>query len=290
MIDQLKSMAIFAQVVDEKSFRGAAKKLLISPSIVSLHIKKLEEEIGAPLLYRSTRALSVTREGEQFYKAATVMVKAARNGLEMFGDQATEQLTELRVAIPETFVSHPVFGRIIEFAKNNTGIRLNLISSDVQQNLLSEGYDVAIRMGVMKDSDLKMKRVSEERRIVVAAPSYLASKSKPLKPEDLKTWDFISFSAVPGEIELQKPKVKPQLIWGRTVIAADSVKTVRKLAIAGFGVATLPYHEVQRDLNEKRLKQVLPEWSDKVIGIYVVWPRNADINLSTRKFINYLSV
>ena len=288
MIDQLKSMAIFVSVVDEKSFRGAAKKLLVSPSVVSLHVKTLEEKVGAALLYRSTRTVSLTKEGTKFYRIAKKMVVTARDGLELFGEQASEQLTDIRIAIPDTLVSNPVFSRITAFAKNHTGIRLNLMSSDIQQNLLRKGYDVAIRMGAMTDSDMKMKRISEDDRVVIASPEYLSSKPKPERPQDLKEWEFISFSAVPDGIELSRGKDASGLIWGKAVAMADSVKAVCGLAVEGMGVATLPYHEVKRYLDDDSLERVLPEWSDRSLGIYVVWPRNADLNLATREFISYM--
>lgn len=289
MIDQLKSMAIFVSVVEQKSFRGAAKKLLISPSVVSLHIKKLEEQVGAPLLYRSTRVISLTREGQQFYKATKKMVTSAQNSLQMFGEQASEQLTDLRVAIPDTLVTNPVFSTIANFAKNHTGIRLHLMSSDIQANLLREGYDVAVRMGRMTDSDLKMKQISQDTRVVVASPDYIASKEKPETPDDLKSWDFISFSAVPDGIELKWNKEKPKLIWGNTVAFGDSIKSVKGLTIAGLGVATIPYYDIKDELETGKLQQVLPGWSDRELGIYVVWAKNADLNLATREFINYMS-
>ncbi|MDE1467965.1 LysR family transcriptional regulator [Aurantiacibacter sp. D1-12] len=282
-------MAIFVSVVDEKSFRGAAKKLLISPSVVSLHVKTLEQQIGAPLLYRSTRAQSLTREGVRLYEIAKKMVTTARDGLELFGSHAPEQLTDLRVAIPDTLVSNPIFSRITDFAKNHTGVRLNLMSSDIQQNMLRKGYDVAVRMGAMTDSDLKMKRISQDDRVVIASPEYVASKPAPKSPDDLKQWDFISFSAVPDGIELSKGKPAAELIWGKTVALADSVNSVCGLAVEGLGVATLPYYEVKPLLDDGKLVRILPEWSDRSLGIYVVWPRNADLNVATREFISHLS-
>ncbi len=289
MIDQLKSIAIFVTIVEQKSFRAAAKKLFISPSQVSLHVKKLEEQIGAPLFYRSTRVVSLTRDGERFYTESRKMVETARKALAIFGSDAKEQLTDLRVAIPDTLVSNPIFSKITDFAKNHTGIRLNLISSDIRTNLLREGNDVAIRMGRMIDSDLKMKKIAEDKRVVIASPSYLAQKPEPKKPEDLQSWDFISFSAVRSGFELRQGNQKPKVIWGKTVALADSVQSVRGLTLAGLGVSTLPFYEVKRDLEEGRLEQVLPEWSDRDLGVYLVWAKNADLNLATREFINYLS-
>lgn len=289
MIDQLKSMAIFASVVEEQSFRGAAKQLALSPSVVSHHISQLEKQIGVALLYRSTRALSLTREGEQFYEKAKSMIRAASSGLNMFSDTANTRLTSLRVTIPAVLSSHPIFERFSSFTKNHTGIRLTLTSSDTMHNLFNDSYDVAIRMGRQADSDLKGKRIGEDQLMMVAAPSYLAKKEAPTTPEDLKNWDCISFSSVPDEINLRRDDKKPRPVWGKTAIVVDSVESMRRLAIDGIGIAGLPHCTIKSDLHENRLKEVLPGWSDRMLGIYLVWPKNSDLNSATREFINWMS-
>ncbi|MEP4052325.1 MAG: LysR family transcriptional regulator [Litorimonas sp.] len=290
MIDKLKSMAIFATIVEEGTFRGAAKKLAVSPAIVSLHVKKLETQIGAPLLYRSTRRVTLTQDGEAFYESVKLMMSAAEDGLNHFSSQARTQLTELRVAIPDTLSVNPIMTKITAFAKNHTGIRLNLMSTDKRQSLIGEGHDVAIRMGYFKDSDLKSKRIGEDRRVVVASPAYLEKKADPEAPEDLLTWDFISFSLVPDHLQLKQGNDTSQNVVGNVIAKANSALSVRALCLSGMGVALLPYHLVERDLEMGRLIRVLPSWEDtKVLPIYIVWIPNADLSLATREFINFMS-
>lgn len=291
MIDKLKSMAIFAAIVDEGSFRGAAKKLSISPAIVSIHIKKLEEQIGAPLLYRSTRRVTLTEDGKAFYESVTLMVSAAEDGLSQFASQARTNLTELRVAMPDTLASNPIMKKIAAFTRNHTGIRLNLMSTDQQQSLIGEGHDVAIRMGYFKDSDLKSKRIGEDKRVVVAAPTYLQGQPNPPYPEGLKEWDYISFSLVPDHLVLRKGNLQTGNIWGNVIARANSALSVHALCLAGLGIAALPFHVVKKDLHAHRLVQILPEWTDtKILPIYLVWIQNADLSLATREFINFMSL
>lgn len=290
MIDQLKSMAIFAAVVDAGSFRGAAKKLSVSPAIVSIHIKKLEEQIGAPLLYRSTRRVTLTQEGKTFYHAAKSMVTAAQNGLGQFASQASTQLTDLRIAMPDTLSSNPIMKKIGAFTKNHTGIRLNLMATDQQQSLIGEGHDVAIRMGHFKDSDLKSKRIGQDTRIIVASPDYIETRSKLEHPKDLTTWNFVSFSLVPDRLELKKDSTLTENVWGNVIAKANSASSVQALCMQGLGVAALPYHLVEADLKSGRLVHILPDWSDpKILPIYLVWIPNADLNLAAREFINFMS-
>lgn len=290
MIDQLKSMAIFASVADEQSFRGAAAKLAISPAVVSIHIKKLEQQIGAPLFYRSTRSVTLTQEGQVFYHSAKAMMAAARDGLDRFSNQANTHLTELRVAMPDTLNSNPLVEKIVAFSRNHTGIRLNLMSTDQQQDLIADGCDVAIRMGFFKDSDLKLKRIGEDKRVLVASPFYIKSRPKLVGPQDLKTWDFISFSLVPETIQLTNAASKRETIWGNVIAKTNSSQSVHALCVAGMGVAALPFFEVERDLKDEKLVVVLPEWEDKkLLPIYLIWPQNADLGLATREFINFMS-
>lgn len=290
MIDKLKSMAIFATIADEGSFRGAAKKLGISPAIVSVHMKSLEEQLGAPLLYRSTRRVTLTDEGKRFYDSAKAMVEMAKNGLGQFAEKAPQHLTELRVAMPDTLTVNPIMNKISAFARNHVGVRLNLMSTDRQQNLIGEGHDVAIRMGYFKDSDLKMKRIGQDQRVVVAAPDYISSKAPLSTPEELKLWDFISFSLVPDRVEFVKGDNKTDNVWGQVIAKASSAHAVHALCRAGLGVAALPYHLVKCDLENGLITQLLPTWTDtKILPIYLVWISNADLSHATREFINFIS-
>lgn len=290
MLDQLKSLAIFASVADEGSFRAASTKLSLSPSIVSVHVKKLERQIGAPLFYRSTRQITLTDDGKRLLGSARSMLSAARHGLALFSEKAGEGLTELRVAMPDVLATNPIMEEIAAFASNHRGIRLNLISSDKQQSLIGEGYDVAIRMGYFDNSDLKSKRIGEDMRVLVAAPAYIQRQPGVTKPKDLAGWDLISFSLVPADINLKRGKAAPEKVVGRIAAKASTTKTVQALCVAGLGMAALPRNQVERDLEEGRLVQVLPGWADtKVLPIYLVWPTNAGLNLAAREFINYMS-
>lgn len=289
MIDQLKSLAIFVAVVDTKSFRAAAEKLSLSPSVVSHHVTQLEEKIGTALLYRSTRALSLTREGEILYERATKMVASARDALGVFSTEANSSLTELTITVPITFGGHPLFSRLTEFSNAHPGILLNLISSDSRRELLKEGFDLAIRMGRIKDSELKVKKIGEETAILVASPDYLASRSKIKSPADLKDWDFIGFSPVEETLVTQKDDGPKFSVWGHTRIRADSISTTTRLALAGLGVANIPMTFIEDDLASGKLVSVLPDWSGKHLPIYLVWPKNAGRDSATRAFIKHMS-
>jgi len=288
MIDQLKSLAVFAYVVQEGSFRAAASRLQLSPSVISHHVNLLENQLSVVLFYRSTRAITLTDDGKRLYESATHMVSAAENSLGLYSDSADQRLLDLRVAIPNMLNGHPVFERIIEFAKKNPGIKLNLNSSDVALNLISENIDVAIRIGKLKDSDFKARKIGQDRRVIVASPALIKRHAKLTHPDQLSTWDCISFSSVPDSFTFRKGRSTAE-VWGNTAAVTDSLSTVRELCIAGIGVAGLTYESAKIHIKKKQLLELLPEWNTQALDVYVMWAKNADIKKHTRQFINALA-
>lgn len=289
MIDQLKSLAVFATVVEEGSFRAAAARLNLSPSVISHHIANLEKKLGVVLFYRSTRVLSLTENGHRLFGSASSMIAAAEDGLSQFSDSADDRLIDLRVAIPSMLAGHPIFERIIRFARDNPGVRLNLLSSDLTQNLLTENIDVGIRVGKMRDADYKARKIGQDHRVIVAAPKLVKRYEELTHPNQLSAWDCISFSAVQDKFSFHKGRSTID-VWGITAAVTDSVATMHELTLAGVGVSGMPFEIVNKDISAKRLVKLLPEWREDVLNVYAVWARNAAISQHTRRFINSLVV
>jgi len=147
MIDRLRQLAIFAKTIDHGSFRGAAKELQISPSVVSHHISQLEENLGLALIYRSTRKLSLTRDGERLLLAARKMLDAVESELEELSSIANVPSGELNITVPSVLSQSVITERIASFSLANPRIKLSVDYSDTRRNLIDDGYDFAIRMG-----------------------------------------------------------------------------------------------------------------------------------------------
>ncbi len=289
MIDLLKSLAVFVYVVEEGSFRAASFRLKLSPSVVSHHINLLEKRLGVVLFYRSTRAITLTDEGSRLFESASTMVAAADDSLGLYADSAENRLVELRVAIPNMLTGHSLFDRIVKFAKASPGIRLNLMSSDVALNLIKENVDIAIRVGKLKDADLKTRKIGQDKRVIVASPALMKRYKKPKHPDELASWDCIGFSSVPDNFTFRKGRSVCN-VWGSVAATTDAVSTMHQLCVAGIGVAGLPYETAKEDLKAKRLLEILPEWSGEKLDIYAMWAKNADIKKQTRDFIDYLAL
>ncbi|MCG9554509.1 LysR family transcriptional regulator [Vibrio sp. Isolate31] len=152
MLNQLRQIVIFAKTVEHGSFRKAAKALHLSPSVVSHHIAKLEEQLGVALLYRSTRKISLTSDGETLLVSAHAMIEAAEDFLNVATKQSAQLMGELSVALPAVLQRTDFVNHIGAFAQLHPNVNIRLDFSDLQRDLVKDGIDVAIRMGSLEDA------------------------------------------------------------------------------------------------------------------------------------------
>ena len=177
MLDQLRQIAIFAKTVDHGSFRAAARSLRLSPSVLSHHVTQLEQSLGTALIYRSTRKLSLTPDGERLLTAARAMLDAAEAGLQEVSNQRQQPSGMLRVTVPAVLAQSELVDRMANFATGYPNVRLSLDFSDVRRELIGDGFDVAIRMGWLEDSSLKARKLFDVDRRLVAAMCYLETRA-----------------------------------------------------------------------------------------------------------------
>lgn len=288
MIDDLRALAIFAKVIEAGSFRAAAHELKLSPSVVSHHVAQLEERLGTTLIYRSTRRLSLTHEGEQLFASAQAMLLAAENGLNSVAHQATEPSGKLNLTVPALLTRSQLLRDIAEFVKTFPKISLSISFSDVVQDVIHEGIDCAIRIGVLKDSTLKSKKLYDMQRQLVIAPATMGRYPPPQTPQDLVTWDWIGLKMRAHTRRLHHKSGKTQSIDFKPRIIADSVDAMGQLALAGLGVATPPAFLVAEDLQQGRLVEPLPDWHPESVPVYAVWPPNVSPESLAYKLIAFL--
>ena len=159
MIDQLRAIAIFAETANKGSFRAAAKSLGLSPSVVSYHISQLEAKIGAALLYRSTRSLSLTNDGQILFTRAKDMMDMANLALSEISEENEQLAGQISLSLPTALVRHPISKKLSDFAKQHPKLELIMDYTDQRQDIIAQGLDLAIRAGSMADSNLKSKKL-----------------------------------------------------------------------------------------------------------------------------------
>jgi DNA-binding transcriptional LysR family regulator len=287
MIDSLKAMGVFAKVVELRSFREAARALSLSPSVVSHHVSSLEKKLGLSLLYRSTRHLALTADGEALYQSAREMLAAAQRGLD-----ATESARtggHLRMTAPAFFAETEFCRDLSSFTRANPTVRMSVGFTDVRRDLVREGLDLAIRIGHLHDSALKVKRLATMRRVLVASPRYLEARKKPKSIRDLRDFSFIHLSAVRPELALIPPgKKSHQVVGYEPRIAVDTATGMRAMALAGLGVASQPEVLARAEIARGRLVEVLPGWRMLELGVFAVWPAGAARPPLTSRFVDFI--
>lgn len=287
MLDLLRPLAVFARTVETGSFRGAARACGLSPSVVSHHIAQLEAQLGVALLYRSTRRLSLTRDGERLFAAARQMLEAARSGLDSMVPETAQPIGELGITAPAVLAAGFLPDDIAAFAKAYPQVALNLNFTDTPRDLIGDGIDVAIRMGNLKDSTLKARRLRGERRVLVASVDYMAGRALPQEPEDLPALDWIRLRPRPPKAVLSRDG-QTRTIAYESRLVVDDAKAVYRLARAGLGLAVLPSFLAREDLASGTMIELLPEWRLETVGVYAVWPPNAPRESLTGLFVRFL--
>lgn len=288
MIDDLRALAIFAKVAEAGSFSAAARTLRLSTSVVSHHVKVLESRHGVSLFRRSTRALSLTNEGQKLLGAAKRMVEAAEQGLDSIANISAEPAGTLRLTAPAFLMNSAQKTAIWQFASDHPNVKVTVHSSDERVNLITEGFDLAIRLGEMADSALRSRKIGAFERRLVAAPSYLATIEEPVSPEDLARCEFVLLDMLPNKFILQRGGEEHNLQPEKSRVSVNSVASARSALIAGLGVQRLPHSEVEDDLASGRLVEILPDWSLPTINIYAVWPASSHHSSLVRLLLKYL--
>ena len=276
IIDQLRQMAIFSKTIDHGSFRGAAEALRLSPSVVSHHISQLEEHLGVALIYRSTRKLTLTREGERLLSAARKMLEAVEGELRDLSASASAPSGELRLTLPSVLSQSPLTNRIAAFITAYPRIQITLDFSDTRRDLIDDGFDVAIRMSPTAQTSATSRKLFQVERKIVASKAYLDGHTPATHPRDLDQFTWLGLSPVQNlPLTFQKPGGRPVNFAPRARLTVNDAQAMYRLAQAGAGMGIVPTFLAERDVAEGSMAYVLPEWELPTLSVFAVWPANA---------------
>jgi len=289
MIDELRSMAIFAETIKQGSFRAAAKQLNLSPSVVSYQLTQLEEYVGTALIYRSTRNLSLTSQGAVLYEHALNMTQAAQQGLNQVISQEQQLKGTLTITLPSALIKSTITAQIAQFSQQHTCLDLKLLYTDKRQDLIDQGIDLAFRAGEMADSTLKCKRVGQIDRTLVCAPSYLKGHSIPTNPNELTGLNWIKLDMLSNHRTLISASKEKHKVSFESNVSVNSVEAMTQLCINGAGLATPPNFLIEKEIANNTLIQLLPKWKVEPIPLYAVWPNNVNQNLSTKRLLDFIN-
>lgn len=288
-MDQLRRMAIFAEVVAAGSMTAAARQLQMTPSAVSQHLRQLELALGLALLHRSTRRLTLTEAGERYHAGCAAMVAAARSADQALARLRDEPEGELRVAAPAGFGGQ--LASALAPLRSHPKLRLRLLLDDTVIDLIEARVDVALRVGALADSSLVARKLGSMARQLCASPAYLADRGWPAQPQDLLQHDWLggkSGQAGADILELQGPDGARQTLRLEPRVHAQ-VTALHALCLAGWGVSLGVSEDDRRALADGRLLPVLPGWRLSDLPVYAVTPRRGEQPAKVRHALDLLA-
>jgi DNA-binding transcriptional LysR family regulator len=290
-MDRLTEMEAFATVVDQGGFTDAARKMGISKSAVSKHVSALEARLGARLLNRTTRRVSPTDIGLAYYDRARRVLNDAGEADSLVTAMQSEPSGLLRMSVPTDFgVTHlsPILG---DFLSVYSDISVNMVLKNRYVELISEGFDMAIRVGEMEDSSLRARKLCETTQRMIAAPKYLKAHGRPTRVDDLNDHKLLHYSnqASSNCWKITAPSGESRQVRSAGWLTVNDGQSLLNAAIAGLGIAYLPsflYHEA---LARGLVEEVIPDLPRETQGIYAVYPPGRFTQPKVRAFIDFLA-
>jgi DNA-binding transcriptional LysR family regulator len=268
----LEDIRAFTEVVASGSLSRAAGRLGMSKSMISRRLTRLETELGVSLLARTTRGMSLTEAGADFRPYAERMVaelESAQDALSRKG----EATGRLRLAAPLSFGATHLASVLAELAIRNPRLEINTSYTDRMVDVVGEGYDAAIRLGVLADSSLIARRIAPIRGVVVAAPAYLAARGTPATPADLADHDVIPHGEATWHFRRDG---RTTTFRPRGRFMADSGAAELAGVVAGLGIAAMPTFLAGPAVAQGQIVTVLDEYAIPALGLYVLRPPPAE--------------
>lgn len=283
----LNDMALFVEVVKARSFRGAAEAIGVPNSTLSRRISGLEKAIGLRLLHRTTRRIELTEAGQIYFERCRRIVEEARLAHEQLGEMVAQPSGLLRVSLPVDFATIFVAPHMADFCRRYPGISFEFDLTPRRVDLVTEPFDVAVRMGEQPDSNLIARKLAELPRHLYASPRYLKAFGEPKRPEDLTQHDCLLFRGSASTWTLyRRARAIEAAVGGR--FRLNSVGMMQRLAGLGIGIAILAEDIVGEDLAKGRLRRVLTDWQAEPISVYAVTETRL-LPAKTQRFIEFLS-
>ncbi|MET0088675.1 MAG: LysR family transcriptional regulator [Candidatus Thiodiazotropha sp.] len=289
-MNRLESLESFVAVVESGRFSTAAERLGIGKSVISRRVSELEDHLGALLLHRTTRQLSLTEAGRAFYPRA-VQVLEDLSDAEQSVSQAQQELSgRIRLAAPLTFGQLHLAPALTAFMEQHPKVILDADFNDGEVNLVQEGIDLALRIGELADSSMVARPLAPIRLLACASPGYLAKHGIPQTPQDLEQHQGLCYSNMP---EPQKWRFIDSTGRGLSIriplrMQANNGQILLEAAAAGHGICLTPTFIAYQAILEGRLVRILEDYQSPAATAYAIYPNRRFIPQRVRAFADYL--
>lgn len=286
-MDRLKSLTTFVQVVETGGFSTAARRLGLSPTMASAHVQALESELGARLLQRTTRKVSLTEVGQAYYARAARILADLEEADRAACALQTEPRGRLKLHVGTHLVRF-VAPILSDFMARHPDLQVDLTMGERMVDLVEEGFDLAIRATVPADSSLMVRQLSVWRHVPCAAPSYLDAQGTPRTPADLARHNCLRYAFYPygDEWRFAGPDGQPASVRVKGALRTNSAEALRIAAIQGLGVFLAPGFLVGEDLELGRLVPLLERYKPAAFAINAIYPTRHQVTAKVRAFLD----
>jgi DNA-binding transcriptional LysR family regulator len=289
-MDKLKQIESFVSVATKGSLTAAAKAEDVAPAVIGRRIDALEERLGVKLLMRTTRRITLTHEGSAYLEDCQRLLTDLASAEASVSAGGVKASGYLRITAPAGFGRRHVAPLVPRFVESHPDVHVSLNLSDRLVDIVNEGFDCAVRVGDLPDSSLVSVRLADNRRLCVAAPSYLQRAGTPQEPNDLMRHQCLTLSSDASQTRGWAFTVAGEVIHLRPSGRLDCSdgQVLHDWCVAGLGLAWRSTWEVEDDLTSGRLVSVLDSFAAPPNGIYALFAQRKHLPLRTRAWVDYL--
>ncbi len=289
-MDTLTRIRAFIDVVEAEGFSAAARKTGRSKALLSKYVRELEDELGALLLNRTTRQFSMTEAGHTYYRTASDILKEIDNLADLVRENNQQLKGRLRISVPRTFVDAEVGQSLIDFAKENPDLALEIAADDRFVDLIEEGFDVAVRITKLEDSGMIARKISDFRVHLCATQEFLDRYPALEHPTDLTRVPFIidTNTRSQGSVRFVDADSTVFNVAINGTLEVNSPHATLRAALAGLGIAVVPDFIGRKAIESGQLLTLFNDYLPTDRGIYAVYPHRRYLPAKVRIFVDYL--
>lgn len=290
-MQSISDTTVFVRVVEEGSFTAAAEALGLSKGAVSKYVGRLEQRLGARLLNRTTRRLTLTEIGEGYYERSSRALAAIRDAEQEVADQAARPRGHLRVTAPSFYGAEILARHLGAFRERYPEISIELALGNRLADLVRERLDVAIRMSAPRDSSLIMRKVADVPMAVCASPEYIERHGRPAVPEDLREHACLIYTLTSRMHEwiFHDEDRRPIAVPVRGNFHSNDDHAIRQAGLQGAGILRMPKLFVADAIDRGRLLQLWPDDACPRIPLTIVYPSRRELPAKARVFIEFVA-
>ena len=281
----LVDVLAFVRVVDTGSFARAAERMGLSKPVLSRRVARLEEQLGARLLTRTSRGAQPTDIGQTYYRRAANILSDLEAAQEVVAEAVTQVAGPIRLSAPLTFGIMHLVPALTDFAALHPRVELDVDFEDRTVDLAGGGYDLAVRIGSLADSSLIARRIAPVRKLVLASPVYLDRHSRPAVPSDLVHHEILYYAAEPWRFRVGR---KWETVRGTVRLRTNNAEMLRAAATAGLGICILPTFIASPGIESGALEILLRGFPLEEAGLYAVMPPGRAATARVRALVDFL--